>query len=364
MNVTLPISSSNVPLEEDRSVSLLGLGTAVPKHVLLQDEVQKNAERLFADRYPDFERLSKSFETSGVKKRYSVVPFEWFDEPRNWPERTAAYLEGATELFKNSTLAALETSGLRADEIDAIVTVSSTGITTPTLEARTLFELSFRDNVQRVPLFGLGCAGGVTGLSVATRLARSQPGKKILMVAVETCSLAFRTDRLKKADIIATILFGDGAAAAIVECGGEGAGPTLGEGYEHSWPDTLSIMGWDVDKDGFGVVFDRSIPAFAKDHFLNALLSAYRASGFLSDDISRLVCHPGGAKVLEAFECALGFESGHFDHERTVLKEYGNMSAPTALFVLDEVKRHEPKGQMMLAALGPGFTASFLPIKF
>ena len=240
------------------------------------------------------------------------------------------------------------------------MTVSSTGVATPTLEARAAAEMGFRADLQRVPLFGLGCAGGVTGLAVARRLAAARPGARVLMVAVEACTLSFRSDRLRKADVIATVLFGDGAAAACLSAG-EGA-LSLGEGFEHRWPDTLDIMGWDVDDTGLGVVFDRSIPDFAAANMPAAADAALASAGLSRADIDRWVCHPGGAKVVVAIEGALGLAAGTLGAEREVLRRAGNMSAPTVLFVLDRVLREGTAGRMMLTALGPGFTASFLPL--
>lgn len=345
-------------------VRLRGLGTVVPPYLLPQDLVLSNAERILGPRYPEFARLSQTFMSSGIERRYSVVPFEWFVEPKDWPQRTAAYLEGATQLFVDAAKAALEKSKLKAEDIDIIVAVSSTGIATPTLEARAMGQLAFRRDVQRVPVFGLGCAGGVSGLSIAARLAKARPYSNVLLVAVETCTLSFRSDRLQKADIIAAVLFGDGAAAAVLSAGKGEEGPVLGVGAEYTWPDTLSIMGWDVDKQGFGVVFDRSIPAFVKAHFKEAIDAGCKADGFSASQVSRLICHPGGAKVVEAIEGTLALDDGSLDHERSVLRDFGNMSAPTVLFVLDRVMQARPEGQMLLAALGPGFTASTLPIHF
>ena len=135
-------------------------------------------------------------------------------------------------------------------------------------------------------------------------------------------------------------------------------------GEEHTWPDTLPIMGWEVDKDGFGVIFDRSIPEFVKQNFAAAVQGALAKMGIDPSSLSRMICHPGGAKVVDAIENALHLEQGVLDHEREVLRDFGNMSAPTALFVLERVAANKPKGDMMLAALGPGFTASMLPIRF
>lgn len=344
---------------EAAPVALSGLGTALPPHRLPQDEVLERARRILGPRFPQFEKLAPAFLNAGVEQRHSVAPFDWFDEPRGWRARNDLYLEGATALYEEAAAAALASAGWRADEVDVAVTVGSTGIATPTLEARAAGRLGFRPDLQRVPVFGLGCAGGVTGLALARRLAAARPGAKVLMVAVEACTLSFRSDRLRKADIIATVLFGDGAAAA---CLGAGDGAvTLGEGTERSWPDTLGIMGWDVEDDGLGVVFDRSIPDFAAEHLAEAGREALAAAGL--DRVDRWVCHPGGAKVVTALEGALGLPCGALGAEREVLRVAGNMSSPTVLFVLDRVLRGGARGAMMAVALGPGFTASFLPLE-
>ncbi len=152
-----------------------------------------------------------------------------------------------------------------ARDIDTVVTVCSTGIATPSLEARVAGRMGFRSDVTRVPVFGLGCAGGVSGLSIAARLAQARPGTNVLLVAVELCSLALRLDELTKANIVATSLFGDGAAAIILRAGDGGATPIEHSG-EHLWPDTLGIMGWNVDPEGFGVIFQRTIPNFVTEN--------------------------------------------------------------------------------------------------
>lgn len=342
---------------------IAGLATAVPPHELPQDLVKIYARRILGPRYRDFERLAKTFETSGVETRHSVCPIEWFEEPQDWPARAKAYQEGATALFVAAARRALDDAHLKADQIDTIVTVSSTGIATPTLEARAMAMLDFRADVRRVPVFGLGCAGGVTGLALAARLAAVDPGSNVLFVCVETCTLAFRADRLQNADIIATVLFGDGAAAACLSTTGD-TGRFVGAGQEHTWRDTLSVMGWEVDSMGLGVIFDRSIPAFVTKHFKAAVTEGLDALGLASTDITRLICHPGGMKVVDAIEDTMALQRGTLGHEREVLREHGNMSAPTVLFVLERFAARNPKGQMLLMSLGPGFTASMVPVRF
>lgn len=339
---------------------LHGLATALPPHPLPQDLVQRRAREILGPRYPQFDRLLPTFATAGIEQRWSVAPIDWFEEPHNWEDRNALFVEGATALFIDAATRALDAAGWAAEEVDTVVSVTSTGIATPTLEARALVPMGFREDILRVPLFGLGCAGGVSGLATAEALAVARPGSKVLLVVAEACTLSFRSDRLQKADIIATVLFGDGAAAACVTT--QDAEVSLGRGHQQTWPDTLSIMGWDVDDTGLGVVFDRAIPDFVTEHMAGATARALAACGLDRDNIDRFVCHPGGAKVVDALETTLDLPQGALNCEREVLRTAGNMSAPTVLFVLDAVLRAGTTGQMMATALGPGFTASFLPL--
>ncbi|PTE15797.1 type III polyketide synthase, partial [Cereibacter changlensis JA139] len=197
-------------------------------------------------------------------------PVEWYLRPMGWEERNAAYTEVAMALFTEAAGRALEQAGLKASEIDTVVTVSSTGVATPSIDARVADAMGFRSDVERAPVFGLGCAGGVTGLSLASRLAQSRPGSAVLVVAVELCSLSFRLDKLTKENIVATALFADGAAACVLRSG-EGGLARVEMSGQHTWPDTLDIMGWSVDATGLGVIFDRAIPPFAEANVAPAI---------------------------------------------------------------------------------------------
>lgn len=343
--------------------ALLSVATAAPPHVLAQTEVVARARAAFGDRYAEFERMSAVFETAGIQTRRGVKPIDWYLQPQGWPQRTEAYLEGARELFIQAASLALERAGVSAAEVDAVVTVSSTGIATPSLEARAHRAMGFRDDVLRTPVFGLGCAGGVSGLALAARLAEARPGSVVLFVTVELCTLAFRLDKLTKANIVATALFGDGAAACVLRAGAGGGLATVAGAGEHTWPETLDIMGWAVDPEGFDVIFARAIPPFAARHLGPALRGVLQRQGLVAEDIGRFVCHPGGTKVIAALEKTLDLPTGALDHERAVLAEHGNMSAPTALFVLERVLAAGPPERMALAALGPGFTASSVTLE-
>ena len=344
------------------AAALLSVASAAAPYVLTQGDVVAFARHMFSDRFRDFERLAPVFDNAGIDTRQSVRPIDWFYDNRDWAERTAAYLEGAADLFVAAAHKALDLAGLTAAQVDTIVTVSSTGIATPSLEARVLDRMGFRADVARVPVFGLGCAGGVTGLSLAARLAQARPGQVVLFVTVELCTLAFRLDELTSANIVATALFGDGAAACVLRAGD--AAPMMIEGAgEHTWPDTLNIMGWDIDPQGFSVIFDRAIPPFATANLGPAVDGILAGMDLRHGEVDRFVCHPGGAKVVLALEEALGAQPGALDHERAVLRAHGNMSAPTVLFVLERALAAGAAGRLALTAVGPGFTASCVALK-
>lgn len=336
---------------------LLALKSAVPPHILDQSDVSVRAQALFKGGR-DITRLMPVFENTGIERRYSCVPIDWYSEPHGWTDRNALYIENSVALFEKLTLALLEEAGLRRDEIDAIVVSSTTGIATPSLDALVVEKMGLRRDIRRLPIFGLGCAGGVVGLTRAAELATAHPGSRVLFLVVELCALTFRKNDISKSNIVATALFGDGAAGAILST--EGKGPAIGPGGEYTWPNSLGIMGWDVEEDGLKAVFSQSIPSLVASDFKPILYNFLHANDLKLGDVEGFACHPGGAKVLDALEDAFGIARGALVDSRAILRDYGNMSAVTALFVLERMKWRERR--TMMTALGPGFSAVFLMI--
>ena len=340
---------------------LLGLSTASPPFTVDQKTAIEVAETMFKGRLSRAFDLPTLFGNTGIRARHTARPLDWYLEPRDWPQRNAAYLEAAEALYLQTAQGALAASGLDAADIGGVVTISSTGVATPSLDARVHGRLGLRPGVRRTPVFGLGCAGGVSGLALAARLARADPGRPILLVVVELCSLAYRPDDASMASVVATALFGDGAAAAVVLADGAQTGRAFTGQGERLWPDTLDIMGWRIDPQGFGIVLAATLPAFIGKRLPAAVEEVLAETGIDRAAIDRFVCHPGGARVLDALETSLGLAAGGLDHERAVMADHGNMSAPTVLFVLERVlAAGAHPGPLVLAALGPGFTASFL----
>ena len=342
-----------------RSCSLLSVATAVPPQIVEQHEAKTRARIAFGGNKAVFDRLAGVFDNAGIARRHIVAPQDWYLESHGWQDRNKLYLQASEDLFVEAASKAIERANLDPEQIDGVVTVSTTGIATPSLEARAFKRAGFRNDVRRVPVFGLGCAGGVNGLSIAARMASVEPDSPWLMVTVETCSISIRLDSADPAAIVATALFGDGAAAAVVASGEHSLARITGSA-ERLWPDTLRIMGWDVEDPGLAVIFDRAIPPFIEAELAGAVDGMCAKLGISREDIGRFCCHPGGVKVIDAIETALHLNQGELNLEREVLREYGNMSAPTVLFVLERLVAQGLPEKVMMTAFGPGFTCAGL----
>jgi alkylresorcinol/alkylpyrone synthase len=324
---------------------VLAVATAVPPFELGQAEVTRRIELALGPHSREIVRLLPMFGNTGIDRRYSCVPIEWYEELHGWPERNGVYLDSSLSLLESATHRVLERAGRHADEIDAIVAVSTTGIATPSLDALLMERMGLRRNVQRLPIFGLGCAGGAIGLSRAAAMARARPDSLVLFLVVELCALCFRRDDFSKSNIVATALFGDGAAATLISCTGEGA--RIAGGGEYTWPDSLDVMGWDVTGSGLKAIFSRDIPELVTAKLHDVAVEFLADHGLTLPEIDCFVCHPGGAKVLDALELAFRLQPGELATARDVLRDDGTIG------------NGKPWKRALVSALGPGFTAGF-----
>ena len=339
--------------------------TVVPRYKLGQDDFRAFGTHMFSESLPRFDKLLQIYDTSGIETRYISVPLTFLEKERTFEEKNNIYLSTAMPLLREATIGCLKEAGLEPADIDMIVLVSTTGIAVPTLDARLMDELPFRRDVQRLPLFGLGCAGGVLGLGRAAACSLAAPGSRVLFLVVELCSLTFcHGDRSMK-NLIATALFGDGAAAMVLTAD-SARGLAITQWGEYTWPDTLDVMGWDLANDGLRLLMSRSIPAIAQRYFRDATDRFLAASGLRMSEIDSFVCHPGGTKVINALEEVFDLPSGDLVESRAILREYGNMSAVTVIFVLERVVATcgpSGPGRCLMTSLGPGFSAGYAIIQ-
>ncbi|BBL78538.1 chalcone synthase [Rubrobacter xylanophilus] len=337
--------------------AILAVSTAVPPHRVAQAEAKEFARALFSASHRDIDRLLPLFDNVRVEGRNFCVPREWFERDHSFPEKNALYEEWALELSEKAARRVLDRAGVGPEEVGAIFLVSSTGLSTPSLDSRLIFRLGLSPHVRRVPVWGLGCAGGAAGLALAAGHVRSRPGQIVLLVAVELCGLTFVRGDLSKSNLVATSLFADGAAAVLL---GEGEGPRVIGGHSTVWPGTEDVMGWDVVEEGLKVRFARSVPRLVEERMAQSVEAACRACGLEARELRHHLLHPGGAKVIEAYGRVLEVGARELELSLGVLREFGNMSSATVLFVLERFLEDYPAGSGeagIVSALGPGFAA-------
>ncbi|SIT85611.1 type III polyketide synthase [Edaphobacillus lindanitolerans] len=350
--------------------------TTVPGHEIRQDDAAGLTRRLFKEKFKDIERLLRVFDNGDIQTRHVTMPLDWYGESHPFGERNDLYIEHAIRLGSEAMTGCLENPhylGRPVDfaEIDAVFYISSSGISTPSIEARIMNRLPFRDDVKRIPVWGLGCAGGASGISRAFDYCKAYPDHKVLVLCVELCSLTFQSEDYTKSNLVGASLFADGVACALVT--GDEADipstvpmPHVNATVSKTMPDSEDVMGWDVDDAGLHVIFSKSIPAIITEWLGPFVHEFLDSNGVGVGDIGHFVAHPGGKKVLVAYEDALGFDRGKTDISREVLRQYGNMSSPTVLFVLEQFMKKQPgAGETgLMAALGPGFSGELLLLEW
>lgn len=342
-------------------VDILSVATAIPKYAVTQDEMAERA-RIISPQFAQFDQL---YANTAIETRYACEDREWYLTPRSWEERSAVYRRHAIDLLEQVAREAVAKAGLAIADIDAVVVNTITGIAVPSLDALLMNRVEFRRDVERLPIFGFGCGGGVAGLSRAARLARAMPGTNVLFMTIDLCSLCLRIDDPSIEMFVSAALFGDGAVGVVMRKEAEGeSAPTSARARiaatgEHLWPGTERIMGWDMKHDGFGVVLSPQLPFLLRDNLAEAISGFLGRHGLSLADMEGFLFHPGGRKVLETAQQVLKLNSSDMRHSWSVLRNYGNMSSATALFILDEAIASGARGRHLLAAFGPGFSAYF-----
>lgn len=346
---------------------IISAGTADAKYELSQNDLKDFTYNLFHDSGVDIERMIKVFDNSAVSRRHITVPLEWLKTQHTFPERNKIFNENSIELAIEAIDDCLNNVNADYSDIDNIIFITSTGLATPTIDAELFNKLKFNTHIKRTPLWGLGCAGGAAGISRALEFTKAYPQKNSLVIAVELCSLTFQKDDLSKSNIVATSLFSDGAAAALV-AGSENTfsekpGVKLIDSFSTIYKDSLNVMGWDFAENGFRVVFSRDIPSIVKDYVHPNIKEFLELHGLTIPDLKYYIAHPGGQKVISAYEESLCLPAGTLKYSRKVLKEHGNMSSPSVLYVLKEYMQennYKPGEYGLLSALGPGFSSELV----
>jgi alkylresorcinol/alkylpyrone synthase len=254
---------------------------------------------------------------------------------------------------------------IQKDNITDIIFVSTTGLSTPSLDALIINEMKLNQNISRIPIFGLGCAGGVAGFSKACILAKANPDAVVLLVAVELCSLTFLRNDFSKSNFIGSTLFADGVAACIIT-GDNIANRTKNvvtyvATQSKLYYNTLDVMGWEFLDKGFKVLFSQNIPTIISENILNDVSSFLEKNNLTIPDIKNFIFHPGGKKILTAYEEALSVSPDSLKNTREVMNDYGNMSSTTVLYVLERFfSQGFENGYGLMLSVGPGFSSEMV----
>ncbi|MBC8162720.1 MAG: type III polyketide synthase [Roseiflexaceae bacterium] len=362
---------------------IAAVATAVPPYAFSQDQVRDMAHSFFSPTFPHIDRYMSVFENAQITTRYFAAPAEWFTTPHSFQECNDLYIKLATSLSQQAALECLAQAGLTPADVDHLLFVSTTGMSAPSLDAVLINKMAMDRHTRRTPIWGLGCAGGVGGLARAYDYVLAHPTERALLISTELCSTTFQWDDKSKRNFIAASLFADGAAAVLVE-GDQvqslkqaGAPSSTAQAASKprlsilatqstTWPATHEVMGWDIVSTGMRVVFSARIPGIVQSLMRENVEELLTPHGLSLDDISHWVLHPGGAKVVTAYESALGIDPERLTHTKNTLRDYGNMSSATVFFVLEQFVRSgqiKPGDYGVMAVLGPGFSCELALVR-
>ncbi|CDQ19550.1 15-methylpalmitoyl-4-hydroxy-2-pyrone synthase [Halobacillus karajensis] len=356
---------------------ILSSGIQCAEYPCLQTDVQKLVYDLFPLKENEKKRLLPIFEHANIEERQFAAPLSWFKEPRGLEERNTLYHHKALKYSIEAIQSCLSGNHLSEEvppyDVDHIIFVSSTGISTPTLDTYIMNELGFRDDTKRSPLFGLGCAGGTSGLARAYEWLIGHPSQSVLVVCVELCSLTFQPEDSRVSNFVGTALFGDGASAVLVVGDkskwlkrSKRSLANILNASSKTKQNSTDVMGWRIVDTGFEVIFNKSIPKLVRQFWSMHADEVIKRNGWAIQELPFIIAHPGGRKVLEAYQEVFNLGEKVLDIPRKVLACHGNMSSPTVHFVLHEVLSNQPgKGtKSMMTSLGPGFSSEIISLEW
>jgi alkylresorcinol/alkylpyrone synthase len=349
---------------------IIASGTADAPNKLPQEDVKKFVYSLFANSRSDIERMISVFDNSSVQTRHFSAPVQWFSLEHSFAEKNKLYVETSIKLAEQAINKCLDNAGASINDINHIMFVSSTGLSTPSIDAILFNSLKFDGHVKRTPIWGLGCAGGAVGLSRAMEYTKAFPESNVLLIAVELCSLTFIKNDFSKSNIVATSLFSDGSACVLVSGSNSKLASKgkmrLFDSLSTTYIDSLDVMGWNVVEEGLRVVFSKDIPSIVRNCVKPNILEIVQSWNITPGEIKHFIAHPGGIKVINAYEESLELKNGSMNLPRKVLKEHGNMSSPSVLYVLEEFLKegkHSSDEYGLISALGPGFSSELILFK-
>jgi alkylresorcinol/alkylpyrone synthase len=347
---------------------IVSAASAFPRHYYSQETLSAALKEYWGDELDRPGLLDRMHAHMGVDGRHLVLPLRDYLEVSRWGQANDLWIENAEELGQAAICRALGSAGIPAGDIDALFFTSITGISSPSIDARLINRMKLSPRIRRTPIFGLGCVGGAAGIARAADYVRAYPDHVAVLLSVEICSLTLQRRDLSIANLISSGLFGDGSAAVVIagaEC--DLPGPRIIETRSAFYPGTEDVMGWDISEEGFRIVLSAGVPDMVRMHLAEDVDTFLSDLGMSRADIGTWIFHTGGPKVLEATEEALGLHNGELQLSWDALRRTGNLSSASVLVVLEDVMRHhrpEPGSYSILAAMGPGFCAELILLRW
>jgi alkylresorcinol/alkylpyrone synthase len=354
-------------------LKISGVGSALPEFCYPQETLTRALMQYWGARLENPEQFERLHAHMKVATRHLAFPMTRYLDFRTFGDTNDAWFEAAQQLGERAIDAALDNAGLSRHDLHALIVVSVTGVASPSLDARLINRMSLRPDVKRTPIFGVGCVGGALGLSRAADHVRAYPEHNAVILAVEICSLTLDRDDFSTANLIATGLFGDGAAAVVVSGDKAGAGAERPPGPEILgsqsvfYPQTEEIMGWDISEKGFKIMLSPQLMELIRRNLGRNVDAFLESHGLSRADIGNWVIHNGGPRVLEAMQDALGLKQGEARLSWDSLHRMGNLSSASVLMVLeDTLKGHRPNPETfgVLLAMGPGFCSEMILLRW
>ena len=370
-------TQGNGTKDKTKNMRILSTSTAFPPHYFSQQHVVDTLKDYWAEGMENPAVLERLHMRTGVDGRYFALPLEQYEQHDTWGKTNNAWIRVAEELGEKVIDCALRRAKVSREQVGALIFVSVTGISSPSIDARLVNKMGLNRSVRRMPIFGLGCVAGAAGIARAADYVRAYPDQVAVLLSVELCSLTWQRGDQSVANLIASGLFGDGAAAVVI-AGSETklavesakaplGGPQILASASSFYPDTQDVMGWDISERGFRVVLSPDVPRVIRENLGGDVDRFLSTQGLTRAEIGSWIMHTGGPKVLEATAEALGLSNDDFAVSWECLRRMGNLSSASVLMVLDEVmKNRRPAAgtYSILAAMGPGFCAELVLLRW